>query len=100
MSHMIYLFIAPLIVACLLFAMGCATVISSKTGGHPRTRYWNKIFSGLGYLCLSLQGGLAMPYLAGGSLVMTLVVSIAFAGFGLFMLNWGLKLRKHANSQK
>jgi len=100
MSPAIYLLLAPLCAACLLFAMGCATVISSKTGGHPRTNYWNKIFSGLGYLCLTGQGALVMPYLSGMSLVFNLIVSIAFALFGLFMLNWGLKMRKHANPKK
>ncbi len=98
MSHMIYLFIAPLMVACLLFALGAAAVISSKTGGHPRTNYWNKIFSGLGYLCLTGQGALVMPYIHGLSLVLTLVTSAAFALFGLFMLSWGLKMRKEANT--
>ena len=97
---MLYLFIAPLFAACLFFALGCAGVISSKTGGHPRTNYWNKIFSGLGYLSLTLQGALIMPYLSGMSLVLTLVTGIAFALFGLFLLNWGLKLRKQAKNAK
>lgn len=97
---MLYLFIAPLFAACLFFALGCAGVISSKTGGHPRTNYWNKIFSGLGYLSLTLQGALVMPYLSGMSLGLTLVTSIAFALFGLFLFNWGLKLRKAAKNAK
>ncbi len=100
MSLTLYLFMAPLFLACLLFALGCATVISSKRGGHPRTIYWNKIFSGLGYLSLTLQSALAMPYLQGMQLVATLIVAIAFALFGLFMLNWGLKLRKAAKNSK
>ncbi len=91
---------APLFAACLFFALGCAGVISSKNGGHPRTNYWNKIFSGLGYLSLTLQGALVMPYLSGIALVLNLVTGIAFALFGLFLLNWGLKLRKAAKSSK
>jgi hypothetical protein len=100
MSITIYLFMAPLFLACLLFALGCATVISSKRGGHPRTIYWNKIFSGLGYLSLTLQGAIVMPYLQGTQLFVSLIVDIAFALFGLFMLNWGLKLRKAAKNGK
>ncbi|MCC6979717.1 MAG: hypothetical protein IT343_15470 [Candidatus Melainabacteria bacterium] len=100
MSQSIYLFIAPLLAACLLFAMGCATVISSKTGGHPRTQYWNKIFSGLGYICLAGQGALAVPYLVGSSIWITGILSFAFALFGLFMLYWGLKQRQFAKSKK
>ncbi|MCC7527982.1 MAG: hypothetical protein IT342_05630 [Candidatus Melainabacteria bacterium] len=97
---MLYLFIAPLFAACLFFALGCAGVISSKTGGHPRTNYWNKIFSGLGYLFLTLQSALIMPYLSGVPLVLTLITGIAFALFGIFLFNWGLKLRKAANNPK
>ncbi len=97
---MLYLFIAPLFVACLFFALGCAGVISSMKGGHPRTQYWNKIFSGLGYLSLTLQGALIMPYLSGMSLVLTLVTGIAFTLLGLYLLSWGLKLRKAAKTSK
>lgn len=100
MSHMIYLYIAPMLVACLLFAAGCATVLSSKRGGHPRTNYWNKIFSGLGYLCLTGQSALVMPYLQGSSMLLTLVAAIFFALLGVFLLSWGLKMRKESLTRK
>jgi len=100
MSLSLYLFMAPLFFACVLFALGCATVISSKTGGHPRTNYWNKIFSGLGYLSLTAQGALIMPYLHGSQLAIILVTGIAFALLGLFLLNWGLRMRKAAKNGK
>jgi len=100
MSLTIYLLLAPLFAACLLFALGCATVISSMRGGHQRTAYWNKIFSGLGYLALTVQGALIMPHLVGSSLILTLVTSIAFALLGLYLLGWGLKLRKAAGTKR
>ncbi len=99
-SISIYLFMAPLVIALVLFALGSAAVISSKTGGHPRTNYWNKIFSGLGYLCLTVQGALVMPFLSGMQLLLTLVTGIAFALFGLFLLSWGLKVRKQDKAGK
>lgn len=100
MSLSLYLFLAPLVLACLFFALGCAAVISSKTGGHPRTNYWNKIFSGLGYLLFTVQGALIMPYLASGQRFLILGASIVFALLGLFLLSWGLKLRKAAKNGK
>ena len=100
MSISIYLFMAPLFLALLFFALGCAAVISSKTGGHPRTQYWNKIFSGLGYLSLTVQGALVMPFLSGMQLVLTLITGIAFALFGLVLLSWGLKMRKQDKAGK
>ncbi|MBC7996964.1 MAG: hypothetical protein IAF58_03415 [Leptolyngbya sp.] len=91
-----YLLIVPLCVSMLLFALGSATVISMNKGGHPRTVYWNKIFSGLGYLVLTLQGAVVLPYLSGGQALLTLLASVAFAALGIFLLNWGVKLRKKA----
>lgn len=95
-----YLLMAPLFIAWLFFALGSASVISSNSGGHPRTNYWNKIFSGLGYLTLTFQVALVMPYLEGMKLVLTLIAGIAFALFGLFLFNWGLKQRRAAKNGK
>lgn len=85
---------APMALALIFFALGTASVISMKTGGHPRTAYWNKIFSGIGYLLLAAQGAVIAPYLAGAQMAGTLFVTVVFALLGFGLLLWGIKLRK------
>lgn len=82
-------------VALVFFALGTATVISSKTGGHPRTVYWNKIFSGIGYLLLGVQGIVVSPYLEGLKMAVTIAIAGIFAVFGILLFAWGLNQKKN-----
>jgi len=95
----VYLIIVPLILALIFFALGSAAVISNHTGGHPRTGYWSKIFSGIGYLLLFLQGLLNMPFLEGAQEFTTLLVSCIFGGLGAFLLSWGLRMKRRSVSR-
>ena len=90
----LYLLIAPMAAALIFFALGAAAVISHQTGGHPRTGYWSKIFSGAGYLLLALQGVVVAPYLSGLQSLGTFCATGAFSALGIILVTWGLRLRR------
>lgn len=86
--------LAVFFLAFIFFALGSATLLSSVTGGHERTKYWTRIFSGLGFVFLAVSGYIAIPFLPGNSHVSTFIMASAFVLFGFWMIYLGLKIRR------
>ena len=79
--------------------LGLASWFSSLTGGHPRTHYWSKLFAGVAYIALGVDGVLASAFLTDNQLG-SYLLAWAFLVMGCFVLRSGFRLRKQALSQK
>ena len=78
--------------------LALSTYASWLTGGHKRTMYWSKIFSGISYSTLGIAGFLSLGYLTEGQVLSGLFSSLFFA-MGVALIAWGLKLRREANPE-
>jgi len=79
--------------------LGLASWLSSLTGGEAKTFYWAKLFAGVSYVCLGLDGILASTFVTDNRL-MTYLLSWAFLIMGGFVFRSGWRLRKQALKQK
>ncbi len=79
--------------------LALASWFSSLTGGHPRTRYWSKLFAGVAYIALGLDGILASSFLADNQFCSYLLAWV-FLIMGGLVFRSGVLLRKQALSQK
>lgn len=75
--------------------LGLACWFSSLTGGHPRTVHWAKLFAGVSYICLGLDGTLASSFVTDNRLI-TYLLSWAFLIMGGFVFRSGWRLRRKA----
>ena len=78
------------------FALSTATLLSSLTGGHPRTAYWSRIFGGLGFVFLAVSGAAATPYLENGARFTTPLLALAFMLYGGWLIVLGVRARRTA----
>ncbi|MBI4533697.1 MAG: hypothetical protein HY711_07090 [Candidatus Melainabacteria bacterium] len=95
-----YVMLTTFCLAAVFFAMSTATLLSSLTGGHPRTVYWSRIFGGLGFVFFAVSGLLASPYLAGNARFTTPLLAAAFMVYGVWMLILGVRTRRTALKRK
>src|SRR5690349_20757982 len=73
--------------------LGLAAWMSSLTGGDAKTHHWAKLFAGISYIFLGLDGILASSFVTDNRMV-TYLLSWAFLIMGGFVFRSGWRLRK------
>ena len=91
-----YITLAIFCLSALFFALSTATMLSSLTGGHPKTAYWSRIFGGLGFGFLAMSGLVATPYLDGVARFSTPLIAVAFMLYGAWLFILGVRARRCA----
>jgi len=79
--------------------LGLASWGSSLTGGDEKTKYWSKLFAGVSYIALGLDGIVAHAFIDERRLL-TYLLAWAFAIMGGFVFRSGWRLRKEMLTKK
>ncbi len=92
-DYIVYVLLILSAITLITAMLGLAAWMSSLTGGHPRTHHWAKLFAGVSYICLGLDGIVASSFVPDNRLV-TYLLSWAFLIMGGFVFRSGWRLRK------
>jgi hypothetical protein len=86
-------------IALVTALLGLANWLSSLSGGDEKTMYLAKIFAGISYIALGLDGIVAHAFVDEGRL-MTYLLGWGFMIMGGFVLRSGWRLRKQKLDKK
>ncbi len=89
--------IGLLVVSLISALIGLGAFMAGAMSRDVKTQYCKKIFAGLSYLTLGLDGILATPYIFDNRLI-TYVLGCGFAIMGFLLMRSGFRLRRNSRA--